>query len=263
MNKLSIIIPVYCQEQTIRRDIKNLIDALEGVSMPFEVIVVIDGKLDNSWQEAKKVGDSRVFVVGYNSNHGKGYAVRFGFAKARGNIIGFMDAGGDLSPKALPLMLEQFTSNNADIVIGSKRHPLSKVNYPIVRRITSIIYQLLVKILFGISIKDSQVGMKLYRREVLELVLPRVLVKEFAFDIEILSVSNYLGFKRIIEAPIELNFDGVVSSITWKKLFSTSAKMFRDTCAIYYRLYIRRYYDTSNKRKWRFDPELNFRVNTG
>jgi glycosyltransferase involved in cell wall biosynthesis len=263
MAKISIIIPVYKQEKTIKSDIEGIRDALVALSIPFEIIPVIDGILDRSWKEAEKVKDARVKVVGYKTNHGKGYAVRYGFAKAKGDVIGFMDAGGDLSPTSLPYMIEQFLGNNADIVIGSKRHPLSKVHYPFIRRITSVVYQIIVKILFGISIRDSQVGMKLYKKEVLERVLPRLLVKEFAFDIEILAVANYLGYSKIIEAPIELNFEGVISSITWSKLFRTSMNMLWDTCAIYYRLYLRHYYDNANKRKWRFDPELNFRVNTG
>jgi len=260
---VSIIIPVYKQGRTIRRDIKNCIDAFQGVSSPFEIIVVIDGMLDKSWQEAKKVRDDRVHVVGYKTNHGKGYAVRFGMAYAKGEIIGFMDAGGDIKTTSLPLMLEQFEFQDADIVIGSKRHPQSKVNYPWYRKITSFGYQVCVKVFFGINIRDSQVGMKLYKRKVLEDVLPRMLVKEFAFDIEILAVAHHLGYSKIYEAPIELDFSGVQSSITLQKLFFTSFAMFRDTLAIFYRLYILRYYDSANKRKWRFDPELNFRVNTG
>jgi len=107
------------------------------------------------------------------------------------------------------------------------------------------------------------VGMKIYRRKLLEEVLPRLLVKKFAFDIEMLAVANYLGYSKIFEAPIELNFAEATSSITWKKILITVWNMMKDTLAVFYRLRIRRYYDDANKRKWRFDPELNFRVNVG
>lgn len=263
MKKFSLIIPAYKQERTIKRDIERIIDVLETTGIPFEIVPVIDGYIDKSLEEVKKIGDIRVKPVGYPTNHGKGYAVRFGFAHAQGDVIGFMDAGGDLAPKALLPMLAQFDFQGADVVIGSKRHPDSKVQYPIYRRILSWGYQRFIHILFGINVSDSQVGMKLFRRKLLEDVLPRLLVKQFAFDIEILAVANHLGYSKIYEAPIDLNFADVTSTITVQKIMRTVFNMMQDTLAVFYRLRILRYYDNANKRKWRFDPELNFRVNIG
>lgn len=157
------------------------------------------------------------------------------------------------------MMLEHFRWYNADIIVGSKRHPVSKVQYPWPRKILSWGYQLLVRILFGLNIKDSQVGLKLYRREVLEDVLPRILVKEFAFDIEILAVAYHLRYVRIYEAPVELSFTGF-SSITSKNFWRIIFQTLWDTLAVFYRLRILHYYDNVNKRKWRFDPELNFKI---
>ncbi len=263
MKLFSLIIPVYKQEHTIKRDIEKVIEAFDAVSIPFEILPVLDGYIDNSEQEIRKITDKRVRLVGYPTNHGKGYAVRFGFAHAAGDVIGFMDAGGDLSPKALVPMLAQFDFLKADVVLGSKRHPDSKVEYPVYRRILSWGYQRLIHILFGINIRDSQVGMKIYRRKLLEDVLPRLLVKKFAFDIEILAVAYHLGYAKIYEAPIELNFPKAVSTITIEKILRTVGNMLNDTFAVFYRLHILHYYDNANKRKWRFDPELNFRINVG
>lgn len=257
---LSLIIPVYRQEKTIRKQLQNIIGELELIHTPYEVIVVIDGQdEDNSFEEAKKVRSNKLLVTGYKTNHGKGYAIRYGMGKSKGDIIGFLDAGGDLSERSLSMMLEHFSWYNADIIVGSKRHPVSKVEYPLSRKILSWGYQQLVRILFGLNVRDTQVGMKLYRRAVLEDVLPRLVVKQFAFDIEILAVAYHLGYRRIFEAPVELDFTGA-SSITslsvWKIIYS----MLWDTAAVYYRLHILRYYDNLNKRKWKFDKELNFNV---
>lgn len=261
--KFSLIIPVYKQEKTIRRDITDIIAVLASIGIDFEIIPVIDGRLDKSSQEIQKIKDTRVHLTGYETNHGKGYAVRFGFAHATGDVIGFMDAGGDLIPTALLPMLAQFEFQGADAVIGSKRHPDSKVQYPEYRRILSWGYQRFTRILFGINLRDTQVGMKIYRRKLLEDVLPRLLVKKFAFDIEILAVANRLGYTKIYEAPVELNFPKAVSTITIKRMAGTILNMLKDTLAVFYRLRIIKYYDNASKRKWRFDPELNFRVNTG
>ncbi len=256
---LSLIIPVYHQERTIRKQLQNILGELELLATPYEVIVVIDGFDDASFEEAKKVRSDKITVTGYKTNHGKGYAVRFGMGKSRGDVIGFLDAGGDLSELGLSMMLEHYKWYNADIIIGSKRHPVSKVQYPLVRKILSWGYQQLVRLLFGLNVRDTQVGMKLYRREVLEDVLPRLVVKQFAFDIEILAVAYHLGYRRVFEAPVELDFTGA-SSITSLSVWKTISSMLWDTFAVYYRLHILHYYDNLNKRKWRFDKELNFKV---
>ncbi len=259
---LTLIVPVYNQQKTIKRDLNAIVGELELMTIPFEIIVVIDGMKDRSYQEAKKVHSGRITVVGYKTNHGKGYAVRFGMAKSQGDLVGFLDAGGDIEAKGISMMIEYFLWYNADIVVGSKRHPASKVSYPWFRRILSWGYQMLTKVLFGLNVRDTQVGMKLYRRIVLEDVFPRLLVKKFAFDVEILAVAHHLGYTRIYESPVNLDFTGV-SSITTKSFWTVIFWMLWDTFAVYYRLKILHYYDNLNKRKWRYDPELNFRINIG
>lgn len=263
MKKFSLIIPVYKQAATIRRDLAEVLAVLKTTKVDFEIIPVIDGMLDKSFAEAAKVKDPRVHVVGYHTNHGKGYAVRYGFSQASGDVIGFKDAGEDLKAKALPLMLAQFEFQQADIVIGSKRHPDSKVDYPLHRTILSWGYQQFTKLLFGLNVTDTQVGMKLYRRKVLENVLPRLLVKQFAFDIEILAVAYHLGYRKIYESAVEIDLFAAHSSIDVNSMMRVISNMLIDTLAVFYRLQIRHYYDDASKRKWRFDPELNFRINIG
>ena len=259
---LSLIIPVYKQEKSIQKNLRAILGELELLSYSYEVIVVIDGQVDGSRQESDKVKSPFLRVTGYRTNHGKGYAVRYGIAQSKGNIIGFLDSGGDIHADGLAMMLAHYHWYNADIIVGSKRHPVSKIRYPKERKLLSWGYQIIIKFLFGLNIRDSQVGMKLFRREVLEDVLPRLLVKQFAFDIEILAVANHLGYTRIFEAPVELNFTGA-SSITNTNFLTVVYKTLWDTLAVFYRLRILHYYDNINKRKWRFDPELNFRINTG
>ncbi|MCL4359701.1 glycosyltransferase [Patescibacteria group bacterium] len=259
---LSLIIPVYHQEKTVRKNLQAIIGEMELLAIPYEIIVVVDGEEDGSLPEAQKVSSPKLTVTGYKTNHGKGYAVRFGMAKSRGDTVGFIDGGGDLRAEGISMMLEHFRWYNADIIVGSKRHPVSKVSYPLYRKILSWGYQMLVLALFGLKVRDTQVGLKLYRRQVLEDVLPRLLVKQFAFDIEILAVAHRLGYTRIYEAPVELDFSGS-SSITSQNFWRIVLDMLWETLAIFYRLKIRHYYDNDNKRKWRFDPELSFRVNVG
>lgn len=257
---ISLIIPAFKQEKTIGKDIARIKKVMDQLRYDYEIIVVVDGRVDKTYENAKKIKSPKVIITGYQHNYGKGYAIRYGMVRSKGEIIGFIDSGMDLNPNGLSLLLEHFEWNNADIIIGSKRHPLSKVNYPLDRKIISFLSQVFIRTLFGLDVRDTQVGMKFFKRKVIEDVLPRLLVKKFAFDIEMLVVAYSLGYKKIFEAPIELNFN-FKESIVSKNLLKEILKTFWDALAIYYRLKIVRYYDIENKRRWKFDPELNFRVN--
>ncbi len=259
---ISLIVPAYQQEKTIQKDIRYIKEVIEKITKNYEIVVVVDGTLDKTLQKVKAIHSPKIKAYGYPTNHGKGYAVRYGMAKARGQVIAFLDAGMDLDPKGLELLLTILEAAKADIVIGSKLHPKSRVYYPMQRKILSWGYRSVVKMLFGLSISDTQVGLKVFRRKVLEDVLPRLLVKRYAFDIEILAVAHHLGYKKIKEAPIVLNFTNW-SSITSVNFLQAIFRMLWDTAAVYYRLRILHYYDNKSKRKWVYDPELNFRVNVG
>lgn len=258
---VSVIVPAYKQEKTIRKDLENIDQVLsQGLQdFDYEIICVVDGMVDKTFQEAEKARNFKIKVFGYERNRGKGYAVRFGMARAKGDLVSFLDAGMEISPMGIMMLMAHMKWYNADIIVGSKRHPVSRVNYPFLRHVLSIGYHLGVKILFGLPLTDTQSGIKIFKRKVLEKVLPRLLVKKYAMDIEMLAVARYLGFTRIYEAPIEVMFDKRTSSISWRVVL----KMYWDTLAIFYRLKLRHYYHDSNERKWRFDPELDFRVNIG
>jgi glycosyltransferase involved in cell wall biosynthesis len=263
---LSVIVPAYKQQSSIVKDLRRIKSVLDKLRYKTELICVVDGiNEDSTFVNASKLCLSlkNLKVVGYQTNKGKGHAVRYGMAKSKGDIIAFIDSGMDINPNGLSMMIEHFEWYNADIIVGSKRHPVSKVNYPWQRRIFSFGYQFITRILFGLKIRDTQVGLKCYRREVLEKVLPRLIVKTYAFDIEILAVAHSLGFTRIYEAPVEVNIDfGKNSTLTSKKLWYFIYHMLMDTLAVYYRLKILHYYSDTRVREWVFDPELNFRVNT-
>jgi len=243
---ISLIVPAYKQEKTIVENIKKLDVVLSSLPYKYEIIIVVDGFLDKTYERAKKIKNKHIKVFGYKENQGKGYTVRHGMLKAKGDIVGFIDGGMDISPLAIPLLLDQMIFHDADIVLGSKLHPESKVSYPISRKILSWGYRILTRLFFGFVVRDTQVGLKFFKRKVVKDVFPRILVKKFAFDVEVLAVARARGFTKIYEGPVQLDFSGV-NSITstnfWKVIFS----MLWDTAAIFYRLKILRYYDTQRK----------------
>lgn len=245
---LSVIVPAFKQAKTIYRDLQNIHSILSvGLKdYDFEIICVVDGDVDETLKEARKVKYPKIKVFGYKDNKGKGYAVRFGMAKSKGEIVSFLDAGMEISPASVMMLMAHMEWYKADIIVGSKRHPVSRVNYPLFRHIFSIGYHLWVKILFGLPLSDTQSGIKIFKRKAIKKVLPRLLVKKYAMDIEMLAVAKSLGFKRIFEAPIEVTFDKRTSSISWGVVL----KMVWDTLAVFYRLRILRYYDDGKGKKW-------------
>jgi len=230
------------QQKTIVRDIKNIQKALTELHYNYEIIIVIDGIVDNTYKRALTIKSKKIKVTGYRKNQGKGHAVRYGMLAAKGDIIGFMDAGMDIHPEGFRMLLNHMEWYNADIIVGSKLHPVSKVNYPLYRTILSWGYRLLTATLFGFKVRDTQVGLKFFKRRVIKKVLPRLLVKAYAFDIEILAVAYALGYKRIFEAPIKIKFQSGNSTIISKSLWKIIFLMTLDTLAVFYRLKIRRYY---------------------
>lgn len=251
---ISVVVPAYQQEKTIVRDIKNLQNALHTLGYKYEIIVVDDGSTDATYAKASSVKSPDVKAVRYEKNQGKGHAIRYGMLQAKGEIVGYIDAGMDIHPSGFAMLLNHMEWYNADIIVGSKMHPVSKINYPLWRKVLSWGYRFLTRRLFGFKIRDTQVGLKFFKKKVIKDVLPRLLVKAYAFDIEMLAVAYRLGYKRIFEAPVEINFRN--NSITTKRVWKIILGMLWDTLAVFYRLRILRYYDDNKFKKYKADLQL-------
>lgn len=236
---ISVIMPAYNEAQNLSSIIKETVITLEKCDLEYEVIVVDDGSKDGTYEKALSIAEEQknVKVFGYKENMGKGHALKQGFQLVHGDLVLFLDADRDLPPSQIPKFLDYMRESGADIIVGSKAHPLSKVDFPFSRRILSKGYNLLVKILFNLNIKDTQVGIKLFQRQVLEQVFPKVLVKRYAFDIELLANAARLGYS-IAEAPVELNYHHS-SGVNLRAI----CYIFLDTVAIFYRMKILHYYD--------------------
>ena len=240
--KISVVMPAYNEARHIVHNLLEVVDTLAAFDYDFEVIVVDDGSPDKTYLEAAKLLSThpeRVRVVHYDENRGKGNALICGTTFARGDYVVFLDADMDLHPSQLPTLFGIMDAQNADVVIGSKRHPNSVVNYPWHRQVMSSCYYGLVKLLFGLPVRDTQTGMKVFKHAVLARVFPRVLVKRFAFDIEVLANAHHFGYK-IVDAPVTLEFQrGTFGRIRPRDIY----RIMLDTAAIFYRMRILKYYD--------------------
>jgi glycosyltransferase involved in cell wall biosynthesis len=237
---LSIVSPVYNGARHIYRNIHETLKEMEKIGQPFELIIVDDGSTDDSFEEAKLVHDERVRVLRYTKNGGKGNALRFGLKHVKGDLVTFLDSDLDIHPSQLRVLIEKLEATHADIVVASKRHPASVVHYPLQRKIMSYCYyQLFVRPWFGLTVTDTQTGLKLMRTEALRDIMPKILVKEYAFDLELCVVASRKGY-RIVEAPVVIDYQFNGSGIK----LQTIIRMLQDTAAIWYRVHILHWYDT-------------------
>lgn len=240
--RLTAVVPAYRTGPAIVTSLRRLSAALDATGLDYEVVVVADGDLD-AYRFASTCASARVRVVGYQQNRGKGFALRYGIAAATGELVTFVDADMQIAPEEIGRMVKLLELYEADIVVGSKRHPMSRVDYPAFRRLQSWSYQVLVRSLFRVNVRDTQTGLKVLRREVAADVLDVAVVKRFAFDLELLAIARRFGHRRIIEAPVTI--DRAFETTTDLKAVKD---VLQDTAAIAYRMYVRHWYDERHGR---------------
>jgi dolichol-phosphate mannosyltransferase len=240
--EISLILPVYNGEAFIDKNLASLKTLMDEHELDYEIVVVSDGSKDQTPQKMQSQNGGRVKFIHYHDNKGKGYAIKHGFSHSKGRLVGFIDSDFDIYPTSIISAYEQITREGADVVVGSKLHPESEVYYPWHRRLFSYCYRQLNSMLFNLKIKDTQVGMKVYRREVLEEVVPLAKKNRFSFDIELLALAECFGYENILECPIRLDFNRYKGShINWKEI----AIILYDTLAIFIKLKLSRYHNAN------------------
>jgi O-antigen/teichoic acid export membrane protein len=232
---LSLVIPFYNPGHRLALHVQAVVDALRTERVTFEVIAVSDGSTDGS--PASIAAIDQVRIIELTKNQGKGAALRAGLAQGRGRYLGFIDGDGDIPARQLSHFLAAIRAGEPDVILGSKLHPGSEVIYPPLRRLCSSGYQRLTSLLFRLPTGDTQTGIKLIKRETLAVVLPRMVEKRFAFDLELLVVAHQMGYRNFIELPVQIaeRFTTTISPrAVWRTLL--------DTLAIFYRLSITHFY---------------------
>ncbi len=203
--ELSVIVPAYQEAANIQQVLKRLVDVLEKQHKKFEIILVADGCTDGTAEIARQLCSPMVQVVDYFPNRGKGYALRQGFLKSTAELVVFCDGDLDIHPNSIPTLIDILELQHADVVVASKSHPNSEVDYPQIRRFQSYIFGLLVRFAFDLPVRDTQTGLKVFKRSALNEHLKEVVVNGFAFDLELLAriAPRY----KVIEGPVQIDFN--------------------------------------------------------
>jgi len=232
--ELSLVMPAYNEANTIEAVVERVDHVVKQTGLKYELIVVDDGSVDDTRKRAINFANnnSHVKVVSYARNIGKGHAIKTGFVHAKGDAIIFMDSDLDIDPKQITRYIHAL--KHSDMVIASKWHPQSTVDIPLMRKILGYSFNLLVKLLTGLRFKDTQTGLKAIRRNALEKILPKLIVKGYAFDVELMVVAKLYGLK-VFELPVDIRMRGIFS-------LQKVQRMFLDLLRITYRLRVLKQY---------------------
>jgi glycosyltransferase involved in cell wall biosynthesis len=193
---ISVVVPVFNEELTIGNVIERLAAVAKKTGFKHEIIVVDDCSADKSLEFSKR-RDVRVFSL--TRHMGKGYALRAGFAKAKGEIITTIDSDGSHRPEELPRLLTPILQKKADLVIGSRYLSQKSVASKRLNAVGVRLFNFLIKILTRAEFSDSQSGYRVMRASVLRNM--RLESSGYEIESEMLVKTVRQGFK-VMEVPI-------------------------------------------------------------
>ncbi len=200
--KCSVVIPAYNEARRLPTTLAGWTTFLAGQPFESELIVVDDGSTDSTASVA--AGYAR--VISYAPNRGKGGAVRTGVLAAEGNVIAYVDADLNIAPRFLSSALELIESG-ADLVAGQRNLSEYAAAEGPIRLLAGGLVQLARRLLVMSTIRDTQCGFKVFRRDMALAVFHRTRIDSFAFDIEVLFLARRLG-ARIVEMPVATTYRG-------------------------------------------------------
>lgn len=233
---VSIILCAYNEGNVIEDSIDKVDSVMMETGWNYEIVVVDDGSLDDTKEKAIKCRNERskdyLKIVGHEKNAGKGTAIRTGFAHAGGRLIVAIDSDLDVDPQFIPYYVEALKTN--DIAVASKWNSKSYTIMTSRRKFLSFGFNALSRLLTGIKLRDTQTGLKAFRRTVFERMATKFTVERYAFDLEMMAACNHAGFK-IIELPVSVRVESMVS-------FKEIIRMALDMLKVAYRLRVVKYY---------------------
>lgn len=164
-HSISIIMPAYNEGGCIFDNIRMTRDIMIEAGIDVEIVAVDDGSSDTTLEEIRRAAKvfGNVVVAGNPYNMGKGRALRSGFEYSSGEIVVFLDADLDLHPSQIKKLIDVIEETPCDVVVTSKHHPESRLDYPFSRKIASLVYYIVIRSMFNLPVRDTQTGLKVFR----------------------------------------------------------------------------------------------------
>lgn len=196
---ISVVVPAYNEEKRIEGTLRDYSAGLRASGLDFELVVVCDGD-DRTAEVARPYGR----VLEFGRRLGKGGGVLEGFRAARGDVVGFVDADNSLKVDQFLRLVEEMGRSGAGCVIADRKSRESVImeGQYIFRRLASEAFNfLLSRAIFGLRVRDSQCGGKVFKKEYIDLVAPSMACMGFEFDVELLWRLKSAGC-TIREVPV-------------------------------------------------------------
>ncbi len=191
---ISILIPVYNESDSIDSLLDELEFVMSQISRPYEVLLIDDGSLDNTWQVLQRHGlswpESR--VIRFATNHGQAAALYYGIQHAIAPVVIVMDGDGQNDPRDIPALLDRLQDSGADMVMGVRARRLDSL----LRRCMSRLANRVRSCFLHDGVQDAGCGLKAFKREVGDAFIPLRTLYSF---MPALAVGA--GFK-VVELPV-------------------------------------------------------------
>jgi dolichyl-phosphate beta-glucosyltransferase len=205
----SIVIPAYNESARLATSIPKVLEYVHSRGMKAEIIVVNDGSKDDTADVVRQfaAADPMVILVENPGNRGKGYSVRNGMLRARGEVALFTDA--DLSsPITEADKLFRALAEGADVAIGSRwlQRELQTERQSLLRQAYGRLFNLGLRIVLGLGYKDTQCGFKAFDRQAIQTIFPRQRIERWGFDPELLFLARKFKLKTT-EVAVEWAHD--------------------------------------------------------
>ena len=203
---LSVIIPAYNEEKNIEKTVRSIFSYLKEKNIEHEMIVVVDGSPDRTAEIARSLKNEipTLELIDYPKNRGKGFAVKTGMLKAKGDFRLFTDADNATTIDHIEKMMPYFEKGDGVVIasIAVRGHKVAAGSEPVWRRVFGKLGNLFIQIMAVPGIHDTQRGFKIFTVEAAEKIFPRMTIERWGFDIEVLALARKFGFK-IKEVPVD------------------------------------------------------------
>lgn len=232
MPYLSIVVPAYNEARRLPRTLDKLAEFLGGLGRPYEVLIIVERSADGTLEIAARFAAQQAHFQAVDNavQRGKGYAVRTGMLRARGEFVFYMDADLSVPLAAVPEFLARFESEpRVDVLLGNRQHAMSRITrrQAWLRRTMGQTFNRILQASGLASHHDTQCGFKAFRRAAAREIFSCQTLDGFAFDVEVLLLAGRLGCK-IADLPVEW----INSPESKVRILRDSVGMLRDTLRV-------------------------------
>jgi dolichyl-phosphate beta-glucosyltransferase len=216
--RVSVVIPAFNEAARIGDTLRRISEYLKCAPFSAEILVVDDGSSDETSAIVERSEYSNLRLLQNGRNRGKGYSVRHGVLASTGEYVLFSDADLSTPIEELEKLLKAAVQENADVVVGSRGLDSRYIekHQSTVREGGGRMFNVAVRILLGLKIRDTQCGFKLFKRERVQSAFQKQTTDGFGFDPELLFVMSRQGLK-ILEVPVR-----------WSHAEGSKIRFFRD-----------------------------------